>query len=136
MTVRYRFGHALYREALYERVGPARRVRLHYQLGEWKEVGYGERSAEIAAELAVHFAEGRDYRRAVQYYWRAGETALRRSAYRELTDYCKEGLDLLERLPDTPERRRQELALRMTLHQAFTATQGSGNCSPPELEAQ
>jgi predicted ATPase/DNA-binding winged helix-turn-helix (wHTH) protein len=136
VTVRYGFGHALYREALYERVGPARRVRLHYQLGEWKEVGYGERSAEIAAELAVHFAEGRDYRRAVQYYCRAGETALRRSAYRELTDYCKEGLDLLERLPDTPERRRQELALRMTLHQAFTATQGSGNCSPPELEAQ
>ena len=66
----------------------------------------------------MHFAGARDYLRAVQYYCRAGETALRRSAYRELTDYCKEGLDLLERLPDTPERRRQELALRMTLHQA------------------
>jgi predicted ATPase len=73
----------------------------------------------------VHFAEARDYLRAVQYYCRAGETALRRSAYREVIDYCKEGLDLFERLPDTPERQRQELALRMTFHHAFTATWGN-----------
>jgi predicted ATPase len=74
----------------------------------------------------VHFAKGRDYRRAVQYYCRAGEAALQRSAYHELLDYSQEGLDLLKRLPDTPERRRQEVALRLTLHQAVTATPGSG----------
>jgi hypothetical protein len=107
-------------------LGQARRIRLHRQFGERKEVGYGERVAEIAGELAVHFAEGRDYRRAVQYYCRAGETALRRSAYREVIDHCREGLKLLERLPDTSERQRQELALRMALYPALMATQGFG----------
>jgi hypothetical protein len=31
------------------------------------EEAFGPRASEIAAELAVHFAEGRDYHRAVQY---------------------------------------------------------------------
>ncbi len=126
VTVRYGFGHALYQEVLYEQLGQARRIRLHRQFGERKELSYGERAAEIAGELAVHFAEGRDYRRAVQYYCRAGETALRRSAYREVIDHCREGLMLLDRLPDTSERQRQELALRMTLHPALTVSQGFG----------
>jgi predicted ATPase len=34
VTVRYGFGHALYQEVLYEQLGPARRIRLHRQLGE------------------------------------------------------------------------------------------------------
>jgi predicted ATPase len=126
VTVRYRFGHALYQEVLYEQLGQARRIRLHRQLGERKEIDYGDRVAEIAAELAVHFAEGRDYRRAVQYYYQAGESALRRSAYREVIDHCQEGLKLLVRLPATPEHQRQELALRMTLYPALTATRGFG----------
>jgi predicted ATPase len=93
-------------------------------LGEWKEAHYGARATESAGELAAHFTEGRDYHKAVQYHSQAGETALRRSAYREANDHCKRGLDLLERLPDAPERQRQELALRMLLSVALVPTQG------------
>jgi predicted ATPase len=52
---RYRFVHALYQQVMYERIGAARRVQLHWRIGERLETGYGERVNEIAAELAVHF---------------------------------------------------------------------------------
>jgi len=126
VTARYEFRHALYQQVLYEQIGEARRIRLHRQLSEWKERQYGDQAAEIAGELAVHCAEGRDYRRAVEYHCRAGETALRRSAYREAVTHCREGLDLLERVPDKSERQRQELALRMVLSSVLTPTQGFG----------
>ncbi len=126
MTVRYEFRHALYQQVVYEQLGQGQRIRLHRQLGEWKEEHYGARAAESASELAAHFTEGRDYRRAAQYHGQAAESALRRSAYQQATDHCLEGLALLERLPDTPERQRQELALRMILSATLTASRGFG----------
>jgi tetratricopeptide (TPR) repeat protein len=124
VAVQYRFRHALYQEVLYERLGQGQRIRLHQQLGERQEAGYGERAREIALELAVHFTEGRDYSRAVHYYSRASETSLWRGAYEEAIAHCQEGLDLLERLPETPARQRQELTLRMFLYSAVMVTQG------------
>src|SRR5262249_1128685 len=77
----YGFLHALYQHLWHERVGMARRQRLHLRIGEREEQAYGERASEIAAELAVHFEQGRDYHRAMQYLRQAGENALRRSAH-------------------------------------------------------
>ncbi|MBI3797129.1 MAG: hypothetical protein HY268_09210, partial [Deltaproteobacteria bacterium] len=114
VTSRYAFRHTLYRQVLYEQLGQGRRIRLHRLLGTWKEAKYGDRAVEIAGELARHFAEGRDYYRAVQYHCQAGEFTLRRSAYREAIDHCQQGLELLERWPDTPERQRQELTLKQS----------------------
>jgi CheY-like chemotaxis protein len=37
-------------------------------IGEWKERKYGDQTAEIAGELALHFTEGRDYLRVVRYH--------------------------------------------------------------------
>ena len=126
LTTRYRFRHALYQQVLYEQLGQARRVRLHRHIGEWKERKYRDQAAEIAGELARHFTEGRDYRRAVKYHYQVGKTALRHSAYREAIDHCKEGLGLLERVPDTSKYQWQEVALRKTLNTALIATQSFG----------
>jgi predicted ATPase/DNA-binding winged helix-turn-helix (wHTH) protein len=59
-AVQYRFRHALYQEVLYEQLGQGQRMRLHRQIGQRKEAGYGELASEIAPELARHFTEGRD----------------------------------------------------------------------------
>jgi predicted ATPase len=126
VTVRYKFRHALYQQVLSEQLGPGRRMRLHRQIGERKELGYGEQAGEIAGELAVHFMKGRDYRRAVRYHCQAGETALQRNAYQEAADHCQEGLDLLEQMPDTLERQQQELALQLLFSTVLTATGGFG----------
>ena len=56
-------------------------------MGESKETAFGSRSADIAAELAVHFEEARDDARAVHYLGQAAQNALRRSAGREAANF-------------------------------------------------
>jgi hypothetical protein len=72
---RYAFIHALYHHVVYDRVKAARHIRPHRRIGACEEEALGPRALEIAAELAVHFERGRDYRRAVQYLQYAAETA-------------------------------------------------------------
>jgi predicted ATPase len=81
--------------------------------------------------LAVHFEQGRDYRRAVQYLQLAAETDLQRYANREAIGYLTKGLGLLTTLPNTPERDRQELSLQTTLGSALMALKGT---AAPEVE--
>jgi predicted ATPase len=131
IAARYGFVHALYQEVLYEQLSASRRVRLHRQIGEREEQGYGERASEIAAELAVHFERGRDYERAVRYRQQAGQNAMRRNANQEAIDHFTKGLELLQTLPDTPARARQEVTLQLTLGAPLLATKGY---AAPELE--
>ena len=125
LSGRYGFRHALYQNVLYERIAPARQVRLHRRIGERAASGYAERVAEIAAELAVHFEAGRDYPQAVTYWQQAAQTALQRYAYQEAVDNLHKALNVLESLPDTPERAKQELGLQTTLGSALTALNGT-----------
>jgi tetratricopeptide (TPR) repeat protein len=121
---RYRFRHPLYQEIVYARIAPARRVRLHRQMGERLEAGYGNRAREIASALAVHFERGRDLHKAVQYLQQAGKNDVQRSAYHDAVQQFTKGLDLLATLPDTPERLRCALELHMDLGGALTVTKG------------
>ena len=132
MAARYEFLHALYQQLWHERVSVSQLQRWQVRIGERKEAAYGERTREIATELAVHFEQGRDYRSAVQYLHLAGENATRRSAHREAISLLTKGLELLKTLPDTPERTRQELALHLTLGTPLQATRGF---SSPEVGA-
>jgi DNA-binding winged helix-turn-helix (wHTH) protein/predicted ATPase len=121
---RYAFIHALYHQVVYHRLAPARRVHLHRRIGASKEEAYGMRAGEIAAELAVHFEQGRDYLRAVQYLQHAAESAGRRHAPREAIEYLRRALELLESMPETPQLQRQELEVQLALGPALMVTKG------------
>jgi predicted ATPase len=136
VTTRYAFQHALYQQAVYERLGAGRRVRLHQRLGGCLEAAYGAQAGEIAAELAVHFEHGRDYRRAVQYLQQAGENAIRRCANQEAVRLLTKGLELLTSLPDTPAHTWQELALQATLGRALAATLGFASAETEQAYAR
>ena len=99
VSARYDFIHALYQEAVYNRIPAARRLRLHGRIGERLVAGYGEQARDLAAELAVHFEQGREYRQAAHYCQQAAENALQRYAYREAITHLTRGLTLLQRLP-------------------------------------
>ncbi len=131
MSGRYGFRHALYQEVLYQRLGTGRQARLHRQIGERLAAGYGERTRKVAAALALHFEQGRDAQRAVQYLHAAAETALQRSAYHEATLLLTRALGLLKTWPDTSERAQQELPLQIALGAALQATRGY---TAPEVE--
>ena len=124
LAERYRFLHALHQHLLYERLPGSRRRRLHRRIGESKEAAFGSRSADIAAELAVHFEEARDDSRAVHYLGQAAQNALRRSAGREAAELLTRAIEQLESLPETPERAQQELSLQVSLGATLSTTQG------------
>ena len=75
LTTRYRFSHALYRDALYDDVVSQRRVRLHRQIGQRLLDHYRDQDSRIAAPLAMHFERGRDFVRAIDYLIQAGDNA-------------------------------------------------------------
>lgn len=127
----YAFRHALYPTVIQERLGAARRRRLHLLIGERKEHGYKKRAAEIAEDLAVHFEQARDFSRAVKYSQQAGENAVRRYANEEAIRHFTKGLELLKTLPDAPERDQQELTLQLALGGSLMMTKGF---AAPEVE--
>ena len=131
VSSQFAFQHGLYQEVLYDRVGAARNRQLHRRIGDRKEAGYGDQAKTIAGQLAVHFQSGRDHQRAVRYLHLAGERASQLSANTESIAHLNNGLALLPRLPDTPERAQQELLLHVTLGPVLMATQGYGS---PEAE--
>jgi DNA-binding winged helix-turn-helix (wHTH) protein/tetratricopeptide (TPR) repeat protein len=120
----YSFLHDLYWETLAERVPPSRKRRWHLEIGTRKEAGYGMRAREMAAELAVHFVQGGDPVRAVQYLYDAGENALQRSAHQEAITHFTQGLVLLAQWPDTSKRAQQELGLLAALGPVLMAIKG------------
>jgi DNA-binding winged helix-turn-helix (wHTH) protein len=94
---RYAFQHALYQEVLYQRLTPGRRVQAHKLLGIELERGYGIRVGEIAAQLAHHFTEGREFIKAVLYLTLAAQNSARRFSNPEAMNYLTNALDLLDR---------------------------------------
>jgi predicted ATPase len=127
----YEFLHTLYQQVLYERITVGRRVRLHRSIGEREEQGYGRQGGERAAVLAMHFTQGRDYHRAVQYHRQAAANAFGRNAYREAIAHLTKGLELLESLPETSERIHTELDFLTALGSIFMPTKGYAS---PEVE--
>lgn len=95
----YDFVHQLYQEALYQRLPPARRARLHQRLGDRLEARHGERAAEIAALLGMHFLRGHYADRAVRYLVLAAQSAFSRSAVTESLEYLRLAESVLPDLP-------------------------------------
>ena len=120
----YRFVHALYQHVVYERLSPGRRAQLHRRIGARVEAGYRERAGERAAELARHFREAQEAPRAVAYLRQAADNALQRSAYHESSAHLLQALELLQELPKTPQRDRDELALRIALAPLLVTVKG------------
>ena len=50
----YAFSHELYRYSAYDRIPDKQRQRLHRRIGEALEASHGDRTVELAPELAVH----------------------------------------------------------------------------------
>jgi DNA-binding winged helix-turn-helix (wHTH) protein/predicted ATPase len=131
VTPCHRFVHTLFRDVPYRLIAPMRRSQIHLRIAEGGVTIYGDRASEIAAELAMHFEEARNWPRALEYLLHAAENATARSAHREATDLARRGLEVLKYLPDTPRRRKQEIRLRMLLGVSLMAIKGF---AAPELE--
>ena len=124
LTLRYRFVHVLYQNALYGTLMPTRRASLSAAVAEALRTHYREQEPAVAARLAVLFEAARDFERAAHYFLLAAQHAAQVFANHEVVTLATRGLDLLKLLPDTPERSRQELLFHITMGVPLMATRG------------
>src|SRR5262249_36303322 len=113
--VEYTFKHALTQEVAYNSVLQERRKVLHERTAQAMEGLFHSRLEDHYGDLAHHYSRSGNTQKAVEYLHRAGEQAAQRSAHTEAISHLTTALELLQTLPDTPQRSQQELALQLTL---------------------
>jgi DNA-binding winged helix-turn-helix (wHTH) protein/predicted ATPase len=124
VTPRHRFIHVLYRDVPYRMMAPMRRSQIHQRIAERGVAIYGDHCSEIAAELAMHFEQSRDWPHALEYLLKAAENAAACSAHHEASDLANRGLEILKSLPRTSTHSKDEMKLRMILSVSLMTIKG------------
>jgi predicted ATPase len=122
--VTYTFKHALVQDAAYGTLLKSRRQQLHARIAQVMEENFPEIVETQPELLAQHYTGAGITERAFVYWEKAGERAIQRSANAEAMERLSQALKLLETVPETPERIRQELALQTRLGPAVHAVKG------------
>jgi serine phosphatase RsbU (regulator of sigma subunit) len=91
----YLFRHTLVQDAAYATLLTTDRKRLHQVVGEAIEHLYPDRLNEYAAMLARHFEQAGNDQHALQYFSRAGDTALASYANQEAESQYRSALALV-----------------------------------------
>ncbi|MGH9842779.1 MAG: protein kinase domain-containing protein [Blastocatellia bacterium] len=123
-SLRYRFIHVLYQNALYGSLRPTRRGELSQSVAGALLECWGEQSANVASRLARLFETARDYPRAAEFYLAAAQRAAGKLANAEAAVLARNGLEMLKPLPPSAETVQLELKLHLTLGFACLFTEG------------
>jgi predicted ATPase/class 3 adenylate cyclase len=121
----YCFKHALVRDAAYSTLLSSRRRQLHARIAGVLEERFPETANTQPELLAHHCRQAGLMEQAVDYWTKAGQQSLARSATLEAVAHLSEGLKALRSLPESPERDRRELDLQVALARAQFAAKGS-----------
>src|SRR5215471_4000551 len=119
LSLKYRFVHVLYQNALYNSLRATRKATLSRSVAQTLENSYGKRKSDIATNLALLWESARDNARAADYFLQAARNAARIFADAETTALAQRGLANVNRLPNSSERARMELRLQTTLGAAL-----------------
>jgi predicted ATPase len=123
----YSFKHALVQDAAYGTLLKSRRQQLHARIAKVIEEHFPETAESQPELLAHHCTLAGLVDRAVRYWHNAAQVALARSAAAEAIDQLSRGLEILQSLPEGPERDRRELDLQVALGSASLAAKGWGS---------
>jgi class 3 adenylate cyclase/predicted ATPase len=120
----YRFKHALIQDAAYQSLLKSTRQQHHQRIAQTLESHFPETVSTQPELLAHHYTEAGLAAQAIPYWQAAGQRALQRYANLEAATHAGRALELLNSLPDTPERAKQELSLQILLGGALGAVHG------------
>ena len=120
----YTFKHALVRDAAYETLLKSRRHQLHGQIAHLLEGRFAEGVASRPEIVAHHFTEAGLLEPAIDYWLKAGNLALSRSANAEAVKHLRRGIELTQPLAPASDRARKELEFSLALGPAIAATEG------------
>jgi len=130
---RYFFKHALIQNAAYDSLLRKRRQAIHGTIAAKLESDFPEIVSGEPETLAYHHTMAHAAERAVPYWLKAGQAALKRSANREAIAHLQKGNELISSLPDSEERLKLEFQLQAGLGIAMMGAKGFG--APDVLEA-
>jgi len=94
MITRYRFGHSLFQDYLYKRLGRGEQRIFHKDVAKALEELHEGQLDEIAVSLAHHYHNADDYDQAFLYYSLAAERAARLFANDEVIAHCTQAIEL------------------------------------------
>lgn len=120
----YSFRHALVQEAAYEGLLRSKRQVLHKRIGDVlreKFPAVAETEPEI---LAHHFTEAGLSGVALEWWRKAGQQALKRSAYSEAIAHLGKAIAAADELPDDPGRMMSRLHLQIAYGRALRGSFG------------
>jgi class 3 adenylate cyclase/predicted ATPase len=111
----YRFKHALIQDAAYENLLKTRRQALHRRVGETLRDQFGDNTTVEPELLAYHFGQAGLPEQAIEWWGKAGQRSLERSALAEAAEQFTRALDQIAALPATPALRRDQIRLQVAL---------------------
>jgi DNA-binding SARP family transcriptional activator len=129
----YDFGHDRIREAAYASISPARRRLLHGRVAQALERIHAIDLDGVSGQIAAHYESAGQPEKAILFYQRAGDVAQRVYAHADAVSNLVTGITLLNHLPVTPERLRQELRLQLALGVSWSALLGSPDSKVREV---
>ena len=129
--ITFEFKHALIQDAAYQSLLRSNRQRHHERTAQVLEEHFPATVDSDPELLAHHYTEAGRAGPAVDYWQKAGQRAMRRSAHVEAEGYLRKGLSVLQGLARSPERQLREVALQNTLGVCLMPTRGFGN---PEVD--
>jgi class 3 adenylate cyclase/predicted ATPase len=127
----YRFKHALIQDAAYENLLKSRRQVLHRRVAE----ALLNRISTAAAEpelLAHHFTQAGEIEAAIEWWAKAGQQSVERSALIEAAEQFTRALAQIATLPATPKLRREQIKLQVALINPLMQVKGY---AAPETKA-
>jgi predicted ATPase len=127
----YRFKHALIQDAAYQSLLKSTRQQHHQRIAQVLESRFPDTVETQPELLAHHYTEAGLSAQAIPYWQTAGQRAAQRSAHQEAVGHLTKGVEVLQTLPDTPERTQQDLLLHVALGVSLMAVKGR---AAPEVE--
>jgi hypothetical protein len=111
----YRFKHALIQDAAYENLLRSRRTVLHRRIAEALRDRLADSGTAAPELLAHHFTHAGLTEVAIEWWGKAGQRSLERSALVEAAEQFARALSQITTLPATPALRRQEIKIQVEL---------------------
>ncbi|HXW28280.1 MAG TPA: adenylate/guanylate cyclase domain-containing protein [Xanthobacteraceae bacterium] len=122
----YSFKHALVQDTAYASLLKTRRQALHRQIAEALRDRFSSLAETEPEIIAHHFTQAGLAEIAVEWWTKAGELALRRSAYVEAVSHYDKAIGQAEQLSEGPQSLRRRLRLQIACGQALISARGHG----------
>jgi predicted ATPase len=133
----YRFKHALIQDAAYENLLKSGRQVLHRRVAEILRDRFAATAAAEPEALAYHFTQASMTDAAIEWWGKAGDQALRRSAFQEAISHLGKAIEMADKLAQAAPAEAPQRCLRQRIDRGARAWRARDDgCLHPRRRAR